>query len=373
MDINKSIKSAFQHYHAGNIQQSKQICTQALKEAPDNGEIIYILGLVHAHLEEYDLAIQYFKRSIEINVTMADAYLALGAVSQKKLLFDEALDFYREALEIDPNFSEALENMGDIFRKTRRFDEAVSCYKKVLQLYPDAAEVHCSLGSIFKERGQLDLAVFYYRNALRYKPDYADAYSNLGIIFHEQRRLDEAIGCYEKALQCNPELAGASMNLEDAFHEKREREQWVQSFQDRIGVTVGLRFLNIEMMINALINQFYFRHLKVQFHPDILQDENYASGPKRQILERLFSERGQTKNTAAFFSDLERLHAIRKQFVNRYSGIMPLKENAREVQADKEPDVMKTLRQLYHEFMSKAARTEAQLVEVFHSQTEMKD
>jgi tetratricopeptide (TPR) repeat protein len=367
MDIHKSIELAFQNYHSGNIQQSKQICAQALKEDPDNEEILYILGLVHAHLEEYDLAIQYFKRSLKINVTKADAYLALGAVSQKKLLFDEAVDFYRKALEIDPEFAEAFENMGDIFRETGRFEEAVSCYKKVLHYYPDAAEVHCSLGGVFKARGQLDLAVFYYRNALRYKPDYAEAYGNLGIIFHEQRRLDEAIGCYEKALQCNPDLVGTSMNLEDAFHEKREREQGMKRFRDWIGVTVGLRFLNIEMMINALINQFYFRHLKVQFHPDILHDEDYASGPKRQILERLFSETGQIKNTTAFFSDLERLHAIRKQLANRHSGVMPLQKNAGEVHGDKKTDMMKAFRTLHHEFMSKAASIEAHLVKIFHS------
>ena len=367
MDIHKSIESAFQHYHSGDIEQSKQICTQALKEDPDNEEILYILGLVHANIEEYELAIQYLKRALEVNVNKADAYLALGAVSQKQLQFKVAVDFYRKAVKIDPDFAEAYENMGDVFRETRQFEEAVSCYKKVLQYYPDAAEVHCGLGSIFRERRQLDLAVFYYRNAIRYKPDYAEAYSSLGIIFHEQRRLDEAVSCYKKALEFKPELAGASMNLEDAFHEKREHEQAMQRCHNWIGVAIGLKFINVEMMLNAVINQFYFRHLNIQFHPDILHDENYASGPKRQILEKIFSETGKNKNAVAFFIDLERLHAIRKIFTDRHSGIMPLQEKKGAVPGGNKTDEMNAFRKLHQEFMSKAAHIEAQLVKVLHS------
>ena len=367
MDITQAVRSAYRQYHAGNMQQSRQICIHALKEDPENEEILYILGLVCAHLEDYEGAIQHLKKALDVNVPKADMYLALGAVYQKKLLFDDAVGFYRKALEVDPDFAEAYENMGDIFRETHRLDEAIASYKKVLHYYHDAAEVHYSLGGIFKERGQVDLAVFYFRNAIRYKPDYAEAYAGLGMIFHEQRRLDDAIGCYEKALAHKPALADVSMNLEGAFQEKRERARAIRHWQDWTGVTIDLRFINIEMMINAIINQFYFRHLHVQFHPDILQDADYKCGPKRKILEDLLSASSVVEKRKVFFCDLERLGEIRQYFADRHTAGITVRQKKSGAQDGENAYTMKTIRRLHREFMSKADRIEAQLVKIFHS------
>jgi tetratricopeptide (TPR) repeat protein len=213
MDINKSIQLAFQHYQTGDLQQAKHICTEILKEQPNNEAMLYLLGVVYAQLEEYDLAVQHLKKSLQCNTYYADAYLALGVIFQKKGLSDEAISYYQKAIEVEPDFAEAYENLGDIFRGKQKLDEAIAYYKRAIQYSPDSAEIYCTLANIFKEKGQHDLAIFYYRKALMYKPDYAEAYNNLGIIFREQIRLDEAKTYFQKALQLNPNYAEALYSL----------------------------------------------------------------------------------------------------------------------------------------------------------------
>jgi FkbM family methyltransferase len=179
MDINQSIQLAFQHYQTGDLQQAKLICIDILEEQPDNEAMLYLLGVVYTALEEYDLAVQYIKQSLQLNTNNADAYLALGAIFQKRGMSDDATNYYNKAIEIDPDFAEAYENLGDLFRDKGLPDEAVSYYKKAIQYFPDSAEIYYNLGNIFKEKKQLDLATFYYRKALKYKPNYAEAQFNL--------------------------------------------------------------------------------------------------------------------------------------------------------------------------------------------------
>lgn len=362
MDIDKSVRLAFQYYQAGNFPQAKEICTEIGKEQPDREDICFLLGIVHAQLGEYDLAIQSLDRALQLNVGNADACLAMGAAYQKKGLYDEAVNYYQKALGIDPDFAEAYENIGDIFLAKKQFDEAVTCYKNAIQYFPHSAEIHSSLGSIFREKRQFDLATFHYRTALQFKPDCAEAYRNLGIIFHEQRRFDEAIRYYRKALEFSPDLVGAQMDLGDALHEKRQLDEAAAYSRCRAEVTLRLGFLKIEMMINAVINQFYFRTLNVQFHPDMLDEGTCTSGTKRRILEDILNDRKKVGDTDKFFHDLDRLNEIWKYYADHQSEIMLPQNETRAV-----PGRIPLFERLHREFMGITAHIETQLVKVLNS------
>ena len=231
MDINQSIQLAFQNYQEGNLQQAQHICTKILEKQPNNEVILYLIGIVYARLEEYDLAIQHIKMALQFNINNPDAYLALGSIFQQKGLADKAINSYRKAIEIDPNYAEAYENMGDLFREKGQLNEAVDYYKKAIKYFPNSAEIYYNLGNIFKEKGQYDLSTFYYRTALKYKPDYVEVYNNLGIIFKNQRRLDEAITYYQKVLQLNPKCSEAYFNLAVISQEKGQLDEAITYYQ----------------------------------------------------------------------------------------------------------------------------------------------
>jgi len=93
MDINHSTQLAFQQYQEGNLQQAKHICSTILESQPNKENILYLLGIVYAQLEEYDLAIRHLEKALQLNIANADAYLALGAIFQQKGVFDEAINF----------------------------------------------------------------------------------------------------------------------------------------------------------------------------------------------------------------------------------------------------------------------------------------
>lgn len=365
MDIERSIESAIQHYQSGNLIEVKDICAEIIKERPDHAEILYLLGITHAQLEENDLAVQYLEKSLHFNADHADAYLALGAIFHKRGILDEAVTYYLKTIEIDPDFAEAHENLGDIFRDSGQFDEAVACYKRAVECCPDAAEVYFSLGNIFLTKKQIDLATFYYQKALKYKPDFAEAYKNLGIIFDRQGRLDEAMGYYKKALYHKPDLYDAYINLVDASQEKRRLQEATNSYRSRLAFTVSLGFLKVEMMINAVINEFYFKRLNIQFHPDVLDGE-HSFELKQQIMKKIFAEIQKIDNSDKFFTDLKRLAEIKEYFAEPHSE-PSLQNEPSPIHVHKKVDQVSVIERLHREFKLMAADLETQLVEILHS------
>ncbi|MFZ5906238.1 MAG: tetratricopeptide repeat protein [Nitrospirota bacterium] len=367
MNITETIQSAFHAYQAGNLRQAEHFCMEVLKEQPNNEAILYLLGIVYAGLGEYDSAVKNLERLLELNPENADAYLALGGICHQQGLSDKSVRFYQQAIGIDPDLGEAHENLGDIFRDSHQPDEAMRHYKKALQLSPDAAEIYLKLGDIFKEKGQDELAVFHYRSALRHKPDYAGAFRNLGMLYHERTGLDEAIAYYQKALRIDPYLPDTRVHLENALREQNQYHEALFDYGRSLAVKIKFQYFQIEMLINALINQFYFRTMQVQFHPDVPDAKSLASGSKRSILEKIAGDMKEIDDFANLFSELERLDAIRQYFEDPDPKIISRLGNNSTQAGHHAENKTAVYDRVYREFLSIAARVEARLVKILNS------
>jgi tetratricopeptide (TPR) repeat protein len=179
MHIDNTIQLAFQLYQSGNLQQAKHICSEILNEQPDNEEILYLLGIVHAQLEEYDLAIEHLKRLLHFNTNNAHAYLALGAIFQHRGAPDEAIDFYQRAIEIDADFAEAYADLGDAFNEKGQIDKAISVYQQALQLNPADFETYNNMASLLKQKMRVDEAIAHFQKAIQLNPNFTEAHANL--------------------------------------------------------------------------------------------------------------------------------------------------------------------------------------------------
>ena len=64
MNIQESIKTAFELYLAGKLQRAENIFRQILKIDANNVSAQYFLGIISYDQKHYDLSIDYFKRVI---------------------------------------------------------------------------------------------------------------------------------------------------------------------------------------------------------------------------------------------------------------------------------------------------------------------
>jgi protein O-GlcNAc transferase len=227
MNINNAIKSAFENYQRGNLQQAEDTCKEIIKVQSNNINAINLLGIIYYQLKNYDRAIQYMKDVIKLDPNSAQAYYIIGHSMQEKKQLDEAITYYQKALQYSPNLTDAYYNLGTVFQDKKRNDEAISCYQKALQFNPRDTDAYYNLGRVFQEIKLFNEAVSCYQKALELNPNLDDAYSNLATVLVEMNKHDEAIACCRKALAINPDLAEAYDLL---AHEMQQMCNW-QEFE----------------------------------------------------------------------------------------------------------------------------------------------
>ena len=136
-----------------------------------------------------------------------------GASSAGLKQFDAAIKYYKKALEIKPDYAEAYYNMGIALKDNGDLDAAINSYKKALEIKSDYVGAYFNTGNILKDTGDLEAAIDSYKKALEIKPDYAEAYNNIGLVLKDKGDLEEAINSYKKALEIKPDYFEAKENL----------------------------------------------------------------------------------------------------------------------------------------------------------------
>jgi tetratricopeptide (TPR) repeat protein len=163
-------------------------------------------GKLRQSLSESSQMLETFPNSIVLcNIS--------GASSAGLRQFDAAIKYYKKALEIKPDYAEAYYNMGIALKDKGDLDAAIDSYKKALEIKPDYVGAYFNTGNILKDKGDLEAAIDSYKKALEIKPDHAEAYNNIGLTLKDKGDLEEAINSYKKALEINPDYFEAKENL----------------------------------------------------------------------------------------------------------------------------------------------------------------
>jgi len=231
MNINLKIRSAIEHFQAGNLKLAESLCEEVLQEQPGNFLILDFLGIINYHSGNYDLAVPYFRKALQINPYSSETVYNLGNALIKRGELDEAVTCFQKVLALNANNFDAYSNLGFIFMKMKRIDEAIIYFKKAVQIQPDNAHAYYNLGSAYQMKFQFDDAILCYQKALQLKRDLFDAYINLGLTLYDKKELDNALFYLQKALEINPKKAEAYCSLGMIFKEKGQYDEAINFFQ----------------------------------------------------------------------------------------------------------------------------------------------
>lgn len=87
-----------------------------------------------------------------------------GQALEKDQRLDDAVAAFRKALEIDPALGEAYEHLGRIYERAGNFEEATRAFVQLTQLEPENLRALLALGEIYTQRDYLaDALALYYR------------------------------------------------------------------------------------------------------------------------------------------------------------------------------------------------------------------
>ncbi len=206
------------------------------------------LAVIFDNEEDYDNALFYYDRALEINPSHSTTIINQSHIYNKKLQsekvienllklpkslydievcnlfsknyfrlndFKNALYFSEKALKKDPENIVALNNLGraylnyEVNNKTKKIDylnKALKCFKKVFIIDPSSIEALYNIGTAYEKLSNEKKAEEYYRKVLNINPDYKDASINLALILLRKGEFSEGWQRYEdRLLMDNPE------------------------------------------------------------------------------------------------------------------------------------------------------------------------
>ena len=200
------------------------------------------IGIVYYNLGEYDKALEYYFKALEIQKAVlgekhrdtAVSYNNIGAVYQNLGDYDKALEYHNKALEIRKevleekhsdtaisygNIGAVYGNLGDYDKALEHFIKALEITKDVLgEKHPDTAGFYYNIGLVYDELGDYDKALEYYNKALEIfkdvlgenHPHTAASYNNIGVVYDNLGDDGKALEYFNKALEIRKERLGES-------------------------------------------------------------------------------------------------------------------------------------------------------------------
>ena len=130
----------------------------------------------------------------------------LAQIYEKNEKYELALEEYQKSYELNPREQDVYLKIGKLYGNVGRENEAIEIFYDLLKKKPDYYEASLILADILNNKHEYKEAIQIYMAALKYRPLDYDLYYNLGMTYTLINDFSKAKECYEKAAQINSEL-----------------------------------------------------------------------------------------------------------------------------------------------------------------------
>jgi tetratricopeptide (TPR) repeat protein len=189
----------------GNPREAEKILKQVIQMEERYFPAHYNLGRTYADLGKFDLALQQYRKTIELRPTAPQPYYAMCEVFFKLERWEEAEKVLLKALEITTEPAFALKKLGVVYFQINREEEAIATLNKAAQINPNDPEPFLHLGQYYAFRKENDAALKAFSRALELAPNDPDAHLVMGRFLHQVvGNSEKALYHFRRVLQLNP-------------------------------------------------------------------------------------------------------------------------------------------------------------------------
>jgi len=231
-EINTLMADGQRNMQTGNLSAAYESYRIVLEKFPFFAEAAYSMGLVKFREQDFDEAVENFKKTLELNHFHENARAAIANVAKNK--FNEgnnsykrrdlegALAAYMEVLKIDESFYQAHYQIGVIQAKMGDRTTAINHYQKALDIAPDFYKGYYAMALSQKANSDMQGALSSLESAIKIHPGYDKAYGAMGDIYIEDKNYEKAIAILNTSIQVNPQYTKGYLSLGIAYSEQEK-------------------------------------------------------------------------------------------------------------------------------------------------------
>ncbi len=164
---------------------------------PDSGQVVFSFEIDDL-ARRAGVVVPARRRQKEPKASVRAAREAAAVWFERGLALEQedveaARTAYRRSLECDPNLSDAYINLGRLCHEAGDINEAARLYHLALECSPQDPIAHYNLALALEDLCNSTAAIAHYERALAIEPGFADAHFNLGRLFERLGRRGRAM------------------------------------------------------------------------------------------------------------------------------------------------------------------------------------
>ena len=212
-------KEARDQYALGNwylepVRRQYSLAINAYKRAleldPDCAAVHHSLGFSYYKEGEFDHARNALQKAIELNPLNANYHYVLGQLledwTELEGTWEEAIGEFTRTIELDPSYIEAWYNRGLLYEKLGDLEKACNDFKQVVSRVPTFHAARHNLGVLYIKQQQWEDAEQVFEGILEVEPWEPDAHYHLAEIYlNRYGDVNRAINCLQYAIERDPE------------------------------------------------------------------------------------------------------------------------------------------------------------------------
>lgn len=200
-------------YKLGKFQEAKSHYNEALSMRFNYPEAHINLAILLIRDKDYAEAIKCLLRSLLFNPINTIALSNLGICFQKMRQFNKAILYFKKAVEIDSGFFDAFVNLGNTYRITSKYSDALKAYSRAQRLQPHNPQLLNNIALVYKDLGDFKTSERLLKDAIRFEQAPVNAWSNLGLVYKAQGQISEAISAFQNSINLENGNVDVHLNL----------------------------------------------------------------------------------------------------------------------------------------------------------------
>ncbi|MCE1247885.1 MAG: tetratricopeptide repeat protein [Firmicutes bacterium] len=183
----------------------KKLCEEALQKDPNHSMLLMLLGSCYYHDGQYEEAVKYFTKSLDVEVNAnqnyiyrGQAYIHLGKYKEAIADLDKVMKYIKEFYSLYSSRGMAHALDGDM-------EKAMVDFNKAIELGPESEVAFENRGMAYLIKGDYAKAQADLKKSMELNPDFAGAYTTLAFSYILQKNNNGAAEELDKVLKKTPE------------------------------------------------------------------------------------------------------------------------------------------------------------------------
>lgn len=136
-DVKEVQKTVFNLIENADLESANKLIGALLEFNPNDAVALNFLGIIHLELQNYHLAYQYFRRSLQEKPNIAPVWTNFGLSAHELGRNKEAISSYLKSADINNEYIKAYVNAAAVFIEESKWEEADKACKIALEIDPD--------------------------------------------------------------------------------------------------------------------------------------------------------------------------------------------------------------------------------------------